>query len=696
MPVLTTTQLSHAYGAADLFHDLSLAVEPRDRIGLVGPNGVGKTTLLLALAGLLEPLGGRVDRAGGLTLGYLRQEAVLTFAGRENTVYQEMLTAFADLRRQESELQVMEKALAEAYSESLLAAYGELQETFEREGGYQYQVDVKRVLQGLGFEPGEWNTPLLHLSGGQKTRVLLGRLLLEKPDLLILDEPTNHLDMAAIEWLEGTLRRWEGALIIVSHDRYFLDRVVNRIWELLPGGGDAPAELHAYRGNYSAYVAQRREAWERAERLYTEEKARLESEAGFIRRHIAGGQTDIAKGRLRQLTRDLALIEEVGLVAMAESRRGGQSWIELGTRARTLTITEAEERIRAIRPPGGRPPRLTIRLGALERGARVVLRLKNAVIGYPDRPLFTAEEAKLERGGRAAVLGANGSGKSTLLRTILGELDPLDGEVALGDGVQVGYFAQAHDRLVPERQIIEEIWARSDMGQTEARGYLAHYLFRGDEVFKRVADLSGGERGRLALALLALEGANFLLLDEPTNHLDIASQEVLQEVLEAFDGTILLVSHDRYLVDRLARHIWSLEDGKLVTYPATYQEYLAGREETAGPAAGDRQSELHEGSMTVVVEGETPVNGDAPSAAAEKSPAAPRGWSKDARRRDERRRRQVEETIDDVEFWLSQATEALEAARTAGDEGEIRVLEAECLEAREQLEALLAEWELLA
>jgi ATP-binding cassette subfamily F protein 3 len=395
------------------------------------------------------------------------------------------------------------------------------------------------------------------------------------------------------------------------------------------------------------------------------------------------------------LTRDLALIEQVGLVAMAESRRGGQSWIELGTRARTLTITEAEERIRAIRPPGGRPPRLTIRLGAGERGARVVLRLKDAVIGYPDRPLFTAEGAKLERGGRVALLGPNGSGKSTLLRTILGELEPLDGEVALGEGVQPGYFAQAHDRLVPERQIIEEVWARSDMGQTAARGYLAQYLFRGDDVFKRVADLSGGERGRLALALLALEGANFLLLDEPTNHLDIASQEVLQEVLEAFDGTILLVSHDRYLVDRLARHIWSLEEGQLVAYPATYQEYLAEREGTGERAAGDNQTKAEEEPHPLVL-GEAPVNGDAPAAAPEETTAAPRGWSKGARRRDERRRRQVEETMDDVEFWLSQATEALEAARAAADEGEMRVLEAECLEAREQLEALLAEWDLLA
>ena len=675
MPILTTSGLGHAYGADDLFGDVALAVEARDRIGLVGPNGAGKTTLLLALSGLLEPSRGSVDRAAGLTIGYLRQEAVLTFAGRANSVYEEMLTAFADLRRREAELAALEAALAADYSEDLLRTYGTVQEAFEREGGYQYQVAIKRVLQGLGFDPAQWDTPLEQLSGGQKTRVLLGRLLLEAPDLLILDEPTNHLDVSAVEWLENTLRRWAGALILVSHDRYFLDRVVNRVWELSPTGRGL-AELRQYRGSYSAYVLQRREAQERAERLYREEKERLEREAAFVQTHIAGGQTDMAKGRLRQLTRDLALIDQVGIVAMAEHRRSG-TWIEQGTRARTLSINEAIARIRALRPPDGRPPHLTIDLGTPERAARVVWRARRAVIGYPDRPLFTIDDLKLERGGRAALLGPNGSGKSTLLRTIMGELYPLDGETTLGEEVRPGYFAQAHDRLVPARRVIDEIWARRDLSETQARRYLAHYLFRGDDVFKRVGDLSGGERGRLALSLLALEGANFLLLDEPTNHLDIPSQEVLQEVLEEFNGTILLVSHDRYLVDRLATQIWSLEEGELRVFPASYQAYLAQR---AGGAA-DESTEVAAESPPTTLPAEVPP---------------PRGWSRDARRRDERRRRQVEEALEEVESWLTQATEALETARTENDAGEILVLEAEVAEAREQLEALLAEWEFLA
>jgi len=680
MPILSATDLHHAYGADDLFDEVAVAVEARDRIALVGPNGVGKTTLLLALAGLLEPSGGTAERADGLTLGYLRQEAALTFAGRENTVYGEMLTVFAELHRREEEMATLEAALAEAYSPELLATYGEAQAAFEAAGGYQYHNDIKRVLQGLGFPPEEWDTPLLHLSGGQKTRVLLGRLLLEQPALLIMDEPTNHLDITAIEWLEGTLRRWEGALILVSHDRYFLNRVVNRVWELAPESG-GPAKLRAYRGNYDAYVRQRQDAWERAQRLYEEEKERLAAEADFIQRHIAGGQTDIAKGRLRQLTRDLALIDQIGLAAMAEMRRGNRGWIEVGARVRTLTINEAVERIRALRPPGARPPRLNIRLETTERSSRVVLRVKDATIGYPGRPLFGVHRLKLERGGRAALLGPNGSGKSTFLRTVLGDIAPLDGEVALGDGVQIGYFAQAHDQLVLDRRVIDEIWARSRLNETEARGYLAHYLFRGDDVFKRVRELSGGERGRLALALLALEGANFLLLDEPTNHLDIPSQEVLQEVLEAFNGTILLVSHDRYLVDRLAQHIWAIEEGELLAFTATYQEFLAEREGGETPAESEPKA---------APEPPTPV-----PAAEEAQPVAPAaGWSRQARHREERRRRALATELEDAEYWVARTAEALEEARAAGDAAPER--EAEHAAARERLDELLAEWELLS
>lgn len=464
MPILTATDLGHAYGADELFSDVSLALEANDRVGLVGPNGVGKTTLLLILAGLLEPTEGVVGRNEGLTLGYLRQEAMLTFAGQDNTIYEEMLAVFADLRQQEVKLQVMETAMAAGdLSDALLNRYGRLQEQFELSGGYQYQNDIKRVLLGLGFDQSQWATPLAHLSGGQKTRLLLGRLLLEKPALLILDEPTNHLDVAAIEWLEGTLHRWNGVLVIVSHDRYFLDRVINRVWELSSAagnrwlrGGEVVAGLNAYRGNYSAYIQQRQEAYERAEKLFAAEKERLEQEATFIQRHIAGGKTDIAKGKLRRLSRDIMLIEQYGVAEMGELRRS-KSWLEIGGRSKMLSINDAVQRLRTLRPPDNRPPRLNIRLQAEQHSGRMVLRAKKLAIGYPGRVLFRTGKLELEREDRVALLGPNGSGKTTFLRTLLGEMRPLDGTLNLGYSVQISYFAQAHEQLDPQKRVIDEV-----------------------------------------------------------------------------------------------------------------------------------------------------------------------------------------------------------------------------------------------
>lgn len=736
MPILTATDLGHSYGADELFSDLDLSLEANERVGLVGPNGVGKTTLLLILAGLLEPTEGVVGRQQELTLGYLRQEAMLTFAGQDNTIYEEMLAVFAALRQQEADLQQMEAAMAAGdLSEELFDRYGRLQEQFELSGGYQYQNEIKRVLLGLGFEQGQWETPLAHLSGGQKTRLLLGRLLLEKPALLILDEPTNHLDVAAIEWLEGMLRRWEGALIIVSHDRYFLDRVINRVWELSPAagnqwlrGGDVVAGLDVYRGNYSAYTQQRQEAYERAEKLFVEEKERLEEEADFIQRHIAGGKTDIAKGKLRRLSRDIMLIEQYGVAEMGELRRS-KSWLEVGSRVRPLSINEAIERVRALRPPDNRPPRLNIRLEAQQRSGRMVLRTKGLTIGYPGASLFETGKLELQREDRAALLGPNGSGKTTFLRTLLGEIRPLEGRLNLGHGVQIGYFAQAHEQLDPQKRVIDEILSRGageqrskgaggqgrifnfqspisnpqSLSENEARRYLAQYLFRGEDVFRRVGELSGGERGRLALALLALSGANFLLLDEPTNHLDIPSQEVLQEVLETFDGTILLVSHDRYLVDRLATQVWSLEEGFLRVFAGSYQEYLQERE--SGRVASDewrveseRAGEQRSGVGYNAGAEESPLVSQSPNLPIPQSPIAnlqSPPTSRRERRDQGRRRRELVIEIEDTEFWLEQVKIELEIARAAGDYERIEALETEQTAAQEQLEALTAEWDTL-
>ncbi len=685
MPILSTETVGHDFGADELYHEVSVAVEARDRIGLVGPNGIGKTTLLLNLAGLLEPTAGTVTQQDGLTLGYLRQEAVLTFAGRDNTVYEEMLTVFAVLRAQETEMGALEAALAGGdESADLLETYGRLQESFELAGGYQYQNQIKHVLMGLGFGREEWDTPLMHLSGGQKTRVLLGRLLLEKPALLILDEPTNHLDMSAVEWLEATLRRWEGALILVSHDRYFLDRVANRIWELAPTTPGEPAELQAYKGNYTSFVGQRQEAWERSQRVFVEERERLERDAEFIQKHIAGGQTDSAKGRLRQLSRDLALVEQVGIVKMGEMRRNNQGWLAVGERVRGLSINEAIQQIRALRPPGQRPPRLNIQLATAERSGRMVLRAKELAVGYPGQPpLFEAETVRLERGDRVALIGPNGSGKSTMLKTILDEVRPLAGEFDWGESVQAAYFAQAHDQLNHDRTVIDELLANRDMATSEARSYLAQYLFRGDDVFKPIRSLSGGERGRLALALLALDGANLLLLDEPTNHLDIPSQEVLQEVLEVYPGTILLVSHDRYLVDRLATQIWSLDSGALEVFAGTYAEFRRRFE----PAVDIDVADIVEASVAAIMETESDTEPDGTADA----PDVPK--SRRLRPNELRRKRELEERMEDTEDWIARISETLEELRAEGNNARAAELETEMVVAHEELNALLEEWQ---
>ena len=585
MPILSTTDLGHSFGADDLFEDVNVKLDARDRVGLVGPNGVGKTTLLLLLARLLEPTEGSINLVQDVSVGMLRQEAVLTFAGQENTIYEEMLSLFANLTELEEQLRDMEAALAAGEnSVPFLESYGRLQEAYEVAGGYDYQVDIKRVLQGLGFAPEEWNMPLMQLSGGQKTRVLLGRLLLEKPDLLILDEPTNHLDMAAVVWLERTLRSWVGALIIVSHDRYFLDAVVGHIWDM------DGRSVTAYRGDYSSYVRQRQETWERDQRLFAAEKDRMESELDFIRRHLAGGKRDIAKGKLKRLTRDIVLIEQVGVRG-----KEGKSWLEIGGRVRTFSANQAARRLRALQLPGERPPPLNIRLRSDVRSARSVLRGRKVTIGYEQKPLFTTDPFQLERQDCAALLGPNGSGKSTFLRTMMGEIRPLAGTLKFGDGVQVGYFAQAHEQLDIHKRVIDELLAHKPMSEEDARNYLASYLFRGEDVFKKVSELSGGERGRLALSLLAADGANLLLLDEPTNHLDIPSQEVLQAVLEKYDGTIILVSHDRYLVNSLANQIWDIEDGRMIIYKGNYEAYQQFREadeELEAMPEAEQQEEL--------------------------------------------------------------------------------------------------------
>jgi ATP-binding cassette subfamily F protein 3 len=679
MPILTAQNLHHAYGAHDILQNIQLKLEAKERVGLVGPNGVGKTTLLLILAGLLEPDKGEVTQQAGLTMGYLRQEAVLTFAGQGNTIYEEMLSVFSQLTAQENQLRQMEEQMAARdLSPELFDQYGELQQQYEAQGGYEYQIDIKRVLLGLGFPEEMWQTPLLHLSGGQKTRLLLGRLLLEKRDLLILDEPTNHLDSAAVEWLEKTLRQWPGTLLIVSHDRYFLDKVTTHIWDLRPD------KLLSYKGNYSSYVQQRHLLWERDFNLFTQEKERLEKELEFVRRNIAGGNSDIAKGKLKRLTRDLVLIEEVGVLEMQ-----GKSWLELGGRVRTLTVAEATQKLSALLPPANKPPTLNIKLISLERSGKTVLKTSPLKIGYPGRELFTTEKILLERQDCVALLGPNGSGKSTFLRTILGQLPPLKGQVELGDNVQVGYFAQAHDQLRLDWRVLDEFLDHRPSSEQEARRYLGQYLFKGPDVFKKIGELSGGERGRLALAILAASGANFLLLDEPTNHLDIPAQEVLQEVLERFDGTILLVSHDRYLISHLATQIWWLEEQTLHTFTGRYDHFLAMREGKPLEVL-ELQSEAEvQAALLALVPPAEELQLEWVADLAPPPPAPEKKKKKPGRAE----ATALDLEIENAEIWLEKISQELETARQTNDPDQVAWLEEEYEEALQKLEELFAQKE---
>lgn len=574
MSLIKLSSVSKSFGAEDLFRDVTLSIARGARLAIVGPNGIGKTTLLRILAGEEEATSGSATRAKGLRVGYLPQEADFELRG---VLWDVCLEPFAELRSLQVELERLEHAMAEPQKrDGALSRYGPLQEEFHRRGGYTYAARIKEVLGGLGFSSSEFHLALDHLSGGQRTRAHLARLLLMSPDVLLLDEPTNHLDVEAVEWLESHLEKWEGAAVVVSHDRYFLDRACNAILEMGPAGTEF------YRGNYSQYLVERENRWTHRQEVFEKERAALLKEVGYVKKHIAGQNTLQAKGKLKRLTRTVQAIEQVGM----EAAVGGQ-WSQLGVETTTspFSVAEAELRVRGLRPPRRTSPDLRLHLRASDRSGDLVLRTRKLEVGFPGKLLFRAPDIELRRGGCAALLGPNGAGKSTLLKTVLGQLPPLAGEVELGASVAVGYFAQAHEGLDSRHSVMEEILAASPgMLPYQARDYLGKYAFSGDDVFKRVEMLSGGERGRLALAKLALKESNLLLLDEPTNHLDIPAQESLQSVLAAYAGTILLVTHDRYLVDALATQIWEIDAAQthLDVFRGTYSELKEAR--GRGPA----------------------------------------------------------------------------------------------------------------
>ncbi len=664
MSLISASGLAKSFGAEDLFHDVSFSVARGARFALVGPNGIGKTTLLRILVGVEDASAGKVTRARGLRLGYLPQEADFQLEG---TVWDACISVFSDLIRRQEELERLEAEMSDPLRrEQALERYGPLQEDFERRGGYSYHVRINQVLTGLGFSTADFELPLDHLSGGQRTRAYLARLLLSNPDLLLLDEPTNHLDIAAVEWLEGTLSQWEGAAVIVSHDRYFLDHTCNALLEMAGSG----TEL--YRGNYTTYLRERENRWNHRLEVFESERAKLLKDVEYIKKNISGQNVQQAKGKLRRLTRIVQAIEQVGMEAVVSTN---WSQLDVDTTTSPFSVEEAERRVRGLRPPLRAIPDLGLHLRSSRRSGDLVIRTRDLEVGYSDRMLFRSPDIELRRTECAALIGPNGAGKSTFLKTILGQLEPRSGEVVLGASLHIGYFAQAHEGLDPDKTVLEEILAASPgMLPYQGRDYLGRDRFSGDEVFKKVSMLSGGERGRLALAKLALQDTNLLLLDEPTNHLDIPSQEVLQSVLDAYQGTILLVTHDRYLVDALATQIWEIDpaESHLGVFRGTYSQMKEEREKEAARLLGQR-----------LLNPESPR----PPARRPRDPAA-----KDERRRIARLQ-EVENRISGLEKQLGELGSLLE--KPPQDPVEVRRLGQEYARIQNEMDQQLGEWEKL-
>ncbi|MGD9140487.1 MAG: ABC-F family ATP-binding cassette domain-containing protein [bacterium] len=672
MSIVSTKNLGKSFGAVDVFAGLSLSVPHGARIAVVGPNGVGKTTLLRIMAGEDVPSVGSVQRAKGLTIGYLPQESVYQ---SENTLMEECLLPFEHVREIAEELKRLEAGMAAppgGTSEEILARYGDLQTRFEHGGGYTYEREVRQVLSGLGFTAEQYDMPLGRLSGGQRTRALLARLLLESPGLLVLDEPTNHLDAGSIEWLEGYIKDWDGAVLVVSHDRYLLDRVCNNTWEMNRGS------IETYRGNYSHYLTQRQERWDLRSKEFEAEKERLWKDLEYIKRNIDAQNVAQARGRLKRLSRQLQAIEQIGVEGMR-----GKSWLKISGEVQIQTSVmspeEAQRRLAALTNPIIRPRDMKLRLRTRQRGGNIVLRTRGLEVGYPGKPLFKVPDIVLHRQGCAALIGPNGSGKTTFLKTILKKLPPLAGGVELGASLDIGYFAQAHEELVPKNTLIGEIQSVApEMREAEARSYLARYLFREDDVFKKVSVLSGGERGRLALAKLALGHANLLLLDEPTNHLDIPAQEVLQNVLAEFEGTVILVSHDRYLIDALATQVWEIDPGTalLEVFQGRYSAYRGRQEDEAREAVESGEKK------------------EPPSKREEYRRArAAKNRELARQRRRKSRLAELEEAIAGVEKKLADLTAVL--ADPPADRMEVARLGDEYKCAQTDLEVLMDEWERL-
>jgi ATP-binding cassette subfamily F protein 3 len=623
--------VAKGYGGRVLFRDVSWRVLAGQRIGLVGPNGAGKSTLCRILAGFEEPDAGRVSRPRDATVGYLPQEVSTT---GEGSVLEEALSGFDEVWELERALAALAAAMATGPSDALTEKYGDLQHRFEALGGYRLESEARAVLTGLGFGAVDLARPLGEFSGGWRMRAALARLLLLRPSLLLLDEPTNHLDMESLGWLEGFLQGYDGAVVVVSHDRYFLNRMVSMIAELGPGG------LTVYQGDYEAYLVER-----------TARRELLEAQARNQAKRVAEIERFIERFRYK-----------------ATKARQVQSRVKMLERIERVTVDAEARRIHFAFPD---PPRT----------GRRVASLRGIYKAYGEQPVYAGVDLEVERGDKIALVGVNGAGKSTLLKILAGVLTFERGERSLGVGATTHYYAQHQlDALTPDRTVLEELAeAAPETGHTRLRTLLGSFLFSGDDVDKKVAVLSGGEKARLALARMLVRPASLLLLDEPTNHLDLASREVLEDALAAFPGTIVFISHDRYFINRIATKVLEVARGQLTVYLGDYDAYLAA---------------------TARVEPEPAVVAAAPRRRA--TPMMPaRDGARDTRsertaRRTRQRLEEVEREIGQLEEQVRILGEALGDPALYADGDRVREVTRERRRAEEQVAGLMREWESLS
>ena len=534
MIILQANKIERSFAGEVLFDNINLQVDERDRIALVGKNGAGKSTLLKILVGEEEPTSGEINKKKDISLSYLAQDSRFE---SENTIYDEMLHVFDDLRRTEKQLRQMELEMGEKSGEDLdklMADYDRLSENFRQAGGFTYEADIRAILNGFKFDESMWQMKIVELSGGQNTRLALAKMLLEKPNLLVLDEPTNHLDIETIAWLENYLVNYSGALIIVSHDRYFLDKVATVTLDL------TKHSLDRYVGNYSRFVELKEQKLATEAKNYEKQQKEIAALEDFVNRNLVrASTTKRAQSRRKQLEK----IERLDKP-------------EAGKKAANMTFHSEKT------------------------SGNVVLTVENAAIGYDGEILSEPINLDLRKMNAVAIVGPNGIGKSTFIKSIVNQIPFIKGEKRFGANVEVGYYDQTQSKLTPSNTVLDELWNDFKLTpEVEIRNRLGAFLFSGDDVKKSVGILSGGEKARLLLAKLSMENNNFLILDEPTNHLDIDSKEVLENALIDFDGTLLFVSHDRYFINRVATHVLELSENGSTLYLGDYDYYVEKKAE---------------------------------------------------------------------------------------------------------------------